>query len=302
MPPCPLCAYPEATGNPAGDGARISCRTCGIYTISGSALHQLKLPDVAKWRFVLSGIARRESDQDRCLGITTHSIDEILATSLAPTTPFEALDNLLLYIRDHTPSLRGFVPLSSLDYTVVLARDQDEFGDLLHQLMALGLVENPGQGQYRLTLDGWRKSEEIHRIRPRTPKAFVAMWFHDDLKPAWVDGFEPAVKESGYTPIRIDLEPHNDRIDDKIIATIRQCGLLVADLTGNRQGVYFEAGFALGLGLDVIWTCRTDHLDSIHFDTRQYNYVLWKDAAELRAKLQARILATVPLKPMLSAT
>ena len=33
---------------------------------------------------------------------------------------------------------------------------------------------------------------------------------------------------------------------------------MVCDLTGYRGGVYFEAGFAYGLGLDVIYTCRED--------------------------------------------
>ena len=33
---------------------------------------------------------------------------------------------------------------------------------------------------------------------------------------------------------------------------------MVCDLTGYRGGVYFEAGFAYGLGLEVIYTCRKD--------------------------------------------
>ena len=33
---------------------------------------------------------------------------------------------------------------------------------------------------------------------------------------------------------------------------------MVCDLTGYRGGVYFEAGFASGLGLPVIYTCRKD--------------------------------------------
>jgi len=33
---------------------------------------------------------------------------------------------------------------------------------------------------------------------------------------------------------------------------------MICDLTGYRGGVYFEAGFAYGLGLEVIYTCRKD--------------------------------------------
>ena len=35
---------------------------------------------------------------------------------------------------------------------------------------------------------------------------------------------------------------------DRIIAQIRASKFVVADFTRNRGGVYYEAGFALGLG------------------------------------------------------
>jgi nucleoside 2-deoxyribosyltransferase len=68
----------------------------------------------------------------------------------------------------------------------------------------------------------------------------------------------------------------------------------VADFTGHRGGVYYEAGFALGLGRPVIWTCHKDHLTQAHFDTRQYNHIEWSDSRELRERLRNRILATIP--------
>jgi len=37
-----------------------------------------------------------------------------------------------------------------------------------------------------------------------------------------------------------------------------ECRFIVADFTGQRGGVYFEAGYALGLRKPVIWTCKRD--------------------------------------------
>jgi hypothetical protein len=48
---------------------------------------------------------------------------------------------------------------------------------------------------------------------------------------------------------------------------------MVADFTGHRGGVYFEAGDGLGLGIPAIWTCRYDELKKSHFDMRQFNYI-----------------------------
>jgi nucleoside 2-deoxyribosyltransferase len=120
------------------------------------------------------------------------------------------------------------------------------------------------------------------------------MWFDPSLDPVWQDAIKPALKSCGFNPIRIDLEEHNEKICDRIISEIRRSGLVVADFTGQRGGVYFESGFAMGLGIPVIRTCRKDDIGSLHFDTRQYSHVVWETPGELKGRLMNRILATVP--------
>jgi nucleoside 2-deoxyribosyltransferase len=121
------------------------------------------------------------------------------------------------------------------------------------------------------------------------------MWFDPSVHPAWLKAVAPGIEDAGYEAIRIDKVEHNRKIDDEIIASIRACKFLVADFTGQRGGVYFEAGLAQGLGKQVVWLCRKDELDKVHFDTRQYNFILWEDGklAELRTALQNRIEATI---------
>lgn len=89
------------------------------------------------------------------------------------------------------------------------------------------------------------------------------------------------------------MQEHNEKIDDRIIAEIRQSSLIVADFTGQRGGVYFEAGFAKGLGIPVIWTCHEDGVENLHFDTRQYNHIVWESPEDLKTKLINRISATL---------
>jgi hypothetical protein len=60
-----------------------------------------------------------------------------------------------------------------------------------------------------------------------------------------------------------------------------------------RGGVYFEAGLAQGLGLPVIWTVHKDNVDNLHFDTRQYNHIVYIDPQDLRVQLYNRIAATI---------
>ena len=128
-------------------------------------------------------------------------------------------------------------------------------------------------------------------------QAFVAMWFDDSMAACYENGIEPGIRDAGYEPLRIDRKEHVNKIDDEIIAEIRRSRFLVADFTqgpdGARGGVYYEAGFAHGLDLPVIFTCRQDSLDKLHFDTSHYNHIVWDNHAELRTTLTNRILAVI---------
>jgi nucleoside 2-deoxyribosyltransferase len=91
----------------------------------------------------------------------------------------------------------------------------------------------------------------------------------------------------------VDRHDHNNKIDDEIISQIRRSRLLIADFTGHRNGVYFEVGFAMGLGIPVFFTCRSDNLKDLHFDVRQYNTLEWSTPTQLAVDLQRRISAVI---------
>jgi hypothetical protein len=124
------------------------------------------------------------------------------------------------------------------------------------------------------------------------------MWLTDEMNPVYESGLAPGIRNAGFSPMLIPKKEHANKIDDEIIAEIRRSAFLVADFTGHRQNVYFETGFAAGLGLQVIWTCRKDHIPALHFDIRQYNCIDWKDQAELAQRLQRRIEALLGRGPL----
>lgn len=127
--------------------------------------------------------------------------------------------------------------------------------------------------------------------------AFVAMWFSPEMTAAYDEAILPAIEQLGYRAVRIDRQEHNNKIDDEIIAEIRRARFVVADFScnaeGARGGVYYEAGFAAGLGKPVIFTVRESDLSRVHFDTRQFNHIVWSDVTSLRERLSARIGATI---------
>ena len=114
---------------------------------------------------------------------------------------------------------------------------------------------------------------------------------------AYERGLQVGIERAGYVAIRVDRTEHVNRIDDEIVARIRRSAFVVADFTEQKSGVYFEAGFALGLNLPVIWSCREDDIDNLHFDIRQYNCIAWTNESDLARRLQLRIEAIVGRGP-----
>lgn len=74
-------------------------------------------------------------------------------------------------------------------------------------------------------------------------------------------------------PIRVDRKQHRDDLNNFIRRMIKECDIVLADLTYTRPSVYYEAGFAERFS-PVVYTVRTDHLSRsqpdeqlrVHFD------------------------------------
>jgi nucleoside 2-deoxyribosyltransferase len=124
----------------------------------------------------------------------------------------------------------------------------------------------------------------------------VAMSFEPELTPFFENVLSPAITAAGLRDLRVDREHHNDNINERMMADIRRSEALVADFTFHRAGVYFEAGFALGLDRTVVFCCRKDQFSKAHFDTRPYNHLLWTEDSldDFRKDLVARLRNTVP--------
>lgn len=274
---------------------RAECPVCGPYEMLEQCVQTLlSEPDTP--RYLLSGAVREKALKEAPPLI--RSIEELLQSVVPPAVPIEALDRLVLYLQSGQNSANQYISLDSAkDYPVAYAKGPEEFSYFVGLAKDLGYLEaDRGGSGYRLGIEGWKRLAELRKDKSDSDRAFVAMWFDSTMEDPWKSGIEPALVSAGYKPVRIDLVDHNEKICDRIIAEIRKSSLVVADFTGQRGGVYFEAGFAMGLGIPVIWLCSDADVKNLHFDTRQYNHIVWRDAADLRAKLLSRIEATAPVK------
>ena len=233
-----------------------------------------------------------------------------------PLPEWERADRLLRCLRENSPNIGSRVeyresgPMAPVAWRLQAYSESitlEELGFLLAYLEKRGWVDEVDThlngGRATLSVDGYIRLAELQKAVVDSSQAFVAMWIDASTDAAWIEGIEPGVGDAGYGPLRIDKKEHSNKIDDEIIAEIRRSRFVVADFTqgdtGHRGGVYYEAGFAHGLNIPVIFTCRSDVIEAIHFDTRQYNHIVWETPAELREKLALRIAAVIgdgPLK------
>ncbi len=231
--------------------------------------------------------------------ITEGVIDYIKARR--PLSVHERADRLLKFISAQGRTVADPVWIDQYTHAAFAWSESTEWQEVdycLSYLLQQGWLSGRGSSQVgffgTVSIEGYSRIAE-REANVNTSQAFVAMWFDDSVKAAYDNGIEPAIEEAGYKAMRIDRKPDVDKIDDEIIAEIRRSRFLVADFThgeeGARGGVYFEAGFAFGLGIPVIYTCRADMVDKLHFDTRQYSHIVWETPEELREGLKKRILA-----------
>jgi hypothetical protein len=280
------------------DGLEIVCPQCGRYQIVGLQT----IADSYQWstelRCGLSCAARQASEAGQPLRITGARAADLAEPHLNPRVT-DNQERLLREIAKRSrrpPQGARFSP--GTDFTLIDCFSPDEFSWYVEWLKINQLVFLTGAGpaaiQLTLSMEGWKLVQPASRPGGIPGRCFVAMWFDDSMNDVFELGISKAVTDCGFpAPIRIDRKEHNNQITDEIIAAIRDAQFVIADFTGNRGGVYYEAGFARGLGRPVIHCCRESDFDERHFDTRLINHIKWSATTDLRQKLASRIKATI---------
>ena len=235
----------------------------------------------------------------------TPDLDELMKANdwpkkLSPIPDQDLRENLLLEGLIHlSPNIGDIISLQNVDvntrgnptpflYALSYCSMDTEFSSLLEELKKSQYVkqtsEYSGQiSEFVVTKQGRKKLKEINNktSNKNSKTAFIAMWmnpFTDDLKKS----IERAIKNAGYKPLRIDDEISTDKIDDKILTKIQKSKFVVCDITAEdknkpRASVFFEAGYAKGKNIPVIWSCNKTmkEMQASVFDTRQYHCIFW---------------------------
>jgi nucleoside 2-deoxyribosyltransferase len=288
-----------------------SPRAGGEYIVTRSAERSVRRLDNDMKARLTWWLVEQRRQGETCPKITSYTLDAI--RSLPMPSIIERRDRVLDFVAARSPTIATRIQLAGVVTDELRAlkhalaahtgsQSDAEVSDLIRFAKEAQLLEGPEI--LHLTFKGWTYIEERRARQIASVQGFVAMWISAEMEQAYERGFARAIRDSGYEPRRIDRKEHINKIDDEIIAEIRRSRFLVADFTSEaekpRGGVYFEAGFAFGLNIPVIWSCREDLVKHLHFDTRQFNHIVWTEAEDLYQKLKNRIGAVLGDGPLVA--
>jgi len=303
---CPVCKHTEGVEEERiGPSAVLHrCPVCGEYEMP------LFVPEVHGDEVLnrkLSAWIREQNERGEAVRFVREGMIESILAGIPNYRPSEKSLKLLKAIerKSRRPSDEITLNLDE-DIPLAYADDADELAFYLQSLSDRALIHikpKPNaqvtdylygrQRSLTITPSGWDYLDAHASDLEEKTQAFVAMSFSDKMKPLWKDAIQPAIEKAGYTAYRVDEELHSDNIIFKIMAEIKNSRFVVADITDQKNGVYFEGGYALGLGLPVIWSVRKDDAHNVHFDTAQYNQIRWESAEQLRESLYDFICAII---------
>ena len=309
---------PESSSSLGTRIYRYSCRRCGDYSIEHSFRHDLpRILNGEENRIaVLSHWIRTQHESkpppDERGGEVVITLDRDLVETVInqpPPNPAEQADNFVRWIGDNAKSGGRYIPVNQYSilaiigsttvdgYHLVFSHLRDEKGTILSKTHVGG--GDVILADVTLSVSGWEYYEELKRGAIDTRKAFMAMEYDvKELDKVVEEVFKPAVKQTGFDLFKLVDRPKAGLIDDRLRVEIQTSRFLIADLTHENAGAYWEAGYAEGLGKPVIYTCEKAKFEEqkTHFDTNHHLTVTWdpKKPEEAAEELKATIRAALP--------
>lgn len=322
---CPICGKDIGSSriyHREDDSREFKCPKCGDYAITQGLLSDFDrhFNDPIE-RMRLSYIIRKSTD---ILGkleptLSGSNINTIMSSRLIPLKVHDKIGELLRYLGNNLKDISELTQAESCEVwcSRLCLHKEESLLKLLDYLESrkgqIQLTRDGPNIRIGLSINGWLSMDTLISSTVSN-QAFVAMWFVPEMFEIYDKCIKPAVEAAGLSPFLVFREPKGIPIDDEIISEIRRSKVIIADATGERQCVYFEAGFGYGLGIPVVWCCSESWSamlpenilcnskesprlkevcwkDRLHFDTRQYPHIFWKDANDLKKALIERIRA-----------
>lgn len=108
-------------------------------------------------------------------------------------------------------------------------------------------------------------------------KSFVIQPFDNDkFDKRYIDIFEPAIRNAGLEPYRVDKDLSVRIPIEDIEKGISESTICFAEITTNNPNVWYELGFAFACNKDVVMICSDERQDKFPFDIQHRHVISYK--------------------------
>lgn len=257
-------------------------------------------------------------EYDKSKFVKIYNLTSEMVENWYPKTFNDKIDKILLWISNQSRFMGDevqvtiedlcllFFMYNKLDINNVSHSWGNEFRFIIKYLLKNGLIGNYSAEHLKtltqtvilkknitfvLTETSWQKIYDLQKNQTNNKNVFVAMKFGKEtqaLREKLKEGLE------GYNVRIMDEIEHNHQIVPEMLYEIRNSRFVIAELSHHNNGAYYEAGYALGLGKEVIHICQKSELSNgLHFDVAQVNTIVYENINEIPEKLKKRIQATI---------
>lgn len=327
MYPCPVCGQElkDESATPFQQVNMRTCKHCGQYFAPshweyGNVIQEYNRSEVKSYLFYhfnprkriylgkeeLFNQALKKGLQD-CYYVSPEMVH-----AWYPRTFAEKNDRLLLFLQQQLNYVGAEFDESLIEKGAFFDYDSNIHQQLRYIIDYLISEEylkksKDSSRQYVIMPKGLARIESLQKSQENNKNVFVAMSFASNMAETR-NAIKEGIKAAGYSPEFMDEIIHNHQIVPEMFRLIRESRFLIMDISEPNFGAYYEAGYAYGLGKEVIISCKEDvfyrkyetdeevkyqkYLKP-HFDIAQKQILVWGNYEDLSIKLREWIRSII---------
>lgn len=241
---------------------------------------------------------------------------ETILSNICHLTPAQRINKLILYIGEKTEqsgvSLRECINEPDKQRSLNQVSSIGEFVDWKAMIKTMTDADfkhffslGNKHLDISLTNKGWEKFQYLKRLQGQR-KVFMAMSFgkeadrsDEQRRNFFKNSIKKPLKKYGFNVSRVDDKIRAGLIDSQILHDIESSVFLIADISDNNLGVYWEAGYAEGHGIPVLYIINNATTEKPHFDVQHRQRIDFKNEKDLSKKLKKFVLDNFTNKEIL---
>ncbi|WP_342566242.1 hypothetical protein NST84_14495 [Paenibacillus sp. FSL R7-0345] len=265
-----------------------SCSPGGFYFLqkdSYDVINALPHPAKRDLLHIVSAYIREKTDSGEQVYLSSADLEMIAGSPKTPVTIEDKGNRLLQFLYRHSEAPGDPVTIHPLSasYNLTYSPNLQELVYIIDKLGNEQLLIREGMN-FQLTQQGWNEAAASAGGKKLKPCS-VLLPAELEHNAVWQDNLLSVIGQYGYLPAILS----HPAAQEYPLEELAESRLIIADLTGRSAGVYFAAGYAMGLGIPVIWTVHSSGAAELDVQLQDIRPLVWDTAEELAVLMRQRI-------------